>query len=89
MSIVLQSKRNQEFVKTLAGSWTALGEQAHQFPTAFYALMFCFHHHLHNMQIVARFNDPAMNFTIPIADVDGRPPNVRTNPRWLKPFVET
>ena len=69
MNIVLQSKGSSAFIEDLAGAWTKDREQAHVFATGLEALAFCFKRRLNNMQMVATFLDPRMNFSVPVADV--------------------
>jgi len=68
MNIVLQSKKSSAFIEDLAGAWTKEREDAHVFGNGLEALAFCFKRRLNNMQIVATFLDPRMNFSIPVAD---------------------
>ena len=69
MKIVLQNKSNLSYVETLAGAWTKDGERAFEFPNSMDALLYCFDRQIIDMQMVARFADPAINFSMSITDV--------------------
>ena len=69
MNIVLQSKGSSDFIEDLGGAWTKKREHAHVFANGLEAFVFCFKRRLSNMQMVATFVDPRMNFSIPVADV--------------------
>ncbi len=69
MNIVLQSKRSSAFIEDLAGAWTKEREQAHVFASGLEAFVFCFQRRLKNMQMLAIFRDPRMNFSVPVAEV--------------------
>jgi hypothetical protein len=68
MKIVLQNKSNLSFVETLAGAWTKDGERAFEFPNSLDALLYCFDRQIVDMQMVARFVDPTMNFSCSVSD---------------------
>jgi len=68
MKIVLQNRSNLSFVQTLAGAWTKDGERAFEFPNSLDALLYCFDRQIVDMQMVARFVDPAMNFSCSVSD---------------------
>jgi hypothetical protein len=72
MNIVLQSKENSAFVENLGGTWTKDREHAHVFASGLDALVFCFKLRLNNMQMVATFLDPRMDFSVPVADAHAR-----------------
>ena len=69
MNIVLQSKGSSAFIEDLAGAWREEREHAHIFATGIEALLFCFKRRLNNMQMVAIFIDPRMNFSVSVSDV--------------------
>ena len=69
MNILLQSKGSSAFIEDLAGAWTKERQHAHEFASGLEALVFCFKRRLNNMQMVATFLDPRMNFSVPVADV--------------------
>jgi len=68
MKIVLQNKSNLSFVKNSRGAWTKDGEGALEFPSSLEALLYCFDRQIVDMQMVARFVDPAMNFSCSVND---------------------
>lgn len=68
MKIVLQSKGSSAFIEDLGGAWTKEREHAHVFANGLDALAFCFKRRLSNMQMVATFLDPNMNFSVPVVD---------------------
>lgn len=69
MSIVLQNKESQQFVGRSPGSWTLHGANAQVFLNGLDAMVYCFSRRLSNMQILARFQNTAMDFTVPVSDV--------------------
>jgi hypothetical protein len=69
MNIVLQSKSDLSYVASLPEIWTKDGERAQVFANGLEALFYCFDRQMKNMQMVARFTDPIMNFSVPVADV--------------------
>jgi len=69
MNIVLQSKGSSAFIEGLGGAWTKEREDAHVFANGLEAMVFCFQRRLKNMQMVATFLDPRMNFSVPVAEV--------------------
>jgi hypothetical protein len=68
MNILLQDKRTLHYVEGNAG-WTTHAMQARVFDTGLEAIFFCFNHQIINMQILARFSDERMNFTVPVTDL--------------------
>jgi hypothetical protein len=68
MKIVLQNKANMSYVKNLGGAWTKDGELAFEFPSSLNALLYCFERQMVDMQMVARFIDPTMNFSCSVND---------------------
>jgi len=68
MKIVLQNRSNLSYVKSLGGAWTKDGELAFEFPSSLNALLYCFDRQMVDMQMVARFVDPAMNFSCSVSD---------------------
>jgi hypothetical protein len=68
MKIVLQNRSNLSYVETLAGAWTKDGERALEFPNSLDALLYCFDRRMVDMQMVARFVDPAMNFSCSVSN---------------------
>lgn len=69
MSIILQNKESQEFVGLSPGTWTFHGEKAQVFLNGLDAMVYCFKRRLSNMQILVRFKNAAMNFTVQVTDV--------------------
>lgn len=67
MSVVLQSLETLKYVEPLAG-WTECPERAREFGGGTAALIYCYQHHLKNMRILGRFDDPQKNFTITLAE---------------------
>jgi hypothetical protein len=70
MNILLQNKKTLTFV-TGPSTSTMQREKAHRFETGVEALFFCFNRHLKNMQILAEFVNPRLNFTMPVTDLRG------------------
>lgn len=68
MKIVLQNKSNLSYVKNSGGAWTKDGEGALEFSSSLEALFYCFDRQIVDMQMVARFADPTMNFSCSISD---------------------
>ena len=68
MNILLQNKGTLHYVQANAG-WTSHVDEAHVFGTGLEAILFCHHHHMANMQILGRFFDERMNFTVPVTDI--------------------
>jgi len=68
MKIVLQNRSNLSYVKNSGGAWTKDGEGALEFPSSLDALLYCFDRHMEDMQMVARFVNPAMNFSCSVSD---------------------
>jgi hypothetical protein len=68
MKIVLQNKSNLSYVENLGGAWTKDGELAFEFPSGLDALLYCFDRQMVDMQMVARFVDPAINFSCSVSD---------------------
>jgi len=68
MKIVLQNRSNLSYVKSLGGAWTKDGELAFEFSSSLDALLYCFDRQMVDMQMVARFVDPAMNFSCSVSD---------------------
>jgi hypothetical protein len=68
MKIVLQNRSNLSYVKNSGGAWTKDGEGALEFPNSLDALLYCFDRQMVDMQMVARFVDPAMNFSCSVSD---------------------
>lgn len=68
MNIVLQNKRSSAFIEDLGGAWTKEREEAHVFANGLEALLFCFQRELNNMQMVASFRDPRMDFSVSVTD---------------------
>lgn len=68
MKIVLQNKSNFSYIKNLTGAWTKDGELAFEFSSSLDALLYCFDQQMVDMQMVARFLDPAMNFSCSVSD---------------------
>jgi hypothetical protein len=69
MNIVLQSKSDSSYVANLPETWTRDGERAQVFANGLEALFYCFNRQMKNMQMVARFADSKMNFSVSVANV--------------------
>ena len=52
------------------GAWTKYGELAFEFPSSLDALLYCFDRQMVDMQMVARFVDPAINFSCSVSDAN-------------------
>jgi hypothetical protein len=70
MNIVLQNKRTLNYVQGASG-WTAAPDKARMFGTGLEAIFFCLNHHMANMQLLGRFLDPRLNFSVPVTDLRG------------------
>jgi hypothetical protein len=70
MDILLQSKGTLHYVESHT-RWTTHVEKAHIFATGLEAIFFCLNHQMVNMQILGRFTDERMNFTVPVTDTNG------------------
>jgi hypothetical protein len=68
MKIVLQNKFDLSYVENLRGAWTKDGELAFEFSSSLDALLYCFDRQMVDMQMVARFVDPAINFSCSVSD---------------------
>ena len=68
MSVMLQSMLTHKYF-VVPNRWTEAPEQATDFLGGMEALMFCYEHHLGEMRILGRFDDPGKNFTIPLTDL--------------------
>ncbi len=68
MTIILQNTGSCAFVEDLNGAWTHDQKCAHEFAYGLDALLFCFDRRLDHMQMLARFPDARMNFSVPVAD---------------------
>jgi hypothetical protein len=67
----LQNTRTLQYVEGTAG-WTAQVEKARPFGTGLEAVFFCLNHRIADMQILGKFSDSRMDFTVPVADPRGR-----------------
>ena len=67
MSVYLQSLKTEKFVRG-PEMWTDQPEDARKFGGGTDALFFCYRHHLADMQILGRFADPHLDFTISLRD---------------------
>ncbi len=65
MSVLLQSMQTAKYVR-VTGGWTEQPEQAADFSGGTEALIYCYQHHLKDMQILGQFEDPRRNFKIPL-----------------------
>jgi hypothetical protein len=67
MTILLQ---NQKTLNYVAGpeSWTADIERACAFNTGLEAFCFCLANHIRDMQILGKFDDTRMNFTVAVTN---------------------
>ena len=63
MSILLQNASTSKYVESLT-QWTDKPDVALRFEVGSDALLFCYEHHLKNMRILGRFDDPGRDFTI-------------------------
>ena len=71
MELVLQNKESLTFVEDQHGRWTKDRQRARTFGSGLEALFFCLSHRLMNMQIVGRFLDSRMDFSLPVTDLRG------------------
>jgi hypothetical protein len=69
MKFVLQNRSNLSYVEKIGGAWTKDVEQALEFPSSLDALLYCFNREIIDMQMVTRFADPTMNFSMLVTDV--------------------
>ena len=67
MSILLQNAATAKFVEGPT-SWTDRPDVAMHFNGSSEALLYCYEHHLRNMRILGRFDDPRKNFAISIEE---------------------
>ena len=65
MSILLQNSATSKYVESPT-QWTDKPDVALQFEGGRDALLFCYEHHMKNMRILWRFDDPDQNFSISI-----------------------
>lgn len=65
MNILLQCRETLEFVAG-EGQWTADITKALDFGTGHKALAYCLGHKLRNMQVYYEFEEPVMNFALPV-----------------------
>jgi hypothetical protein len=70
MNILLQNKRTLNFLGCTT-RWTPDHYKARLFGTGLEAMFFCLNHHIANMQILGKFSDQRMDFTVPITDLRG------------------
>lgn len=68
MNILLQNRRTLNFLKASTG-WTPNCDEALIFSTGLEAMFYCLNHHIANMQILGKFADQRMDFTIPVTDL--------------------
>lgn len=68
MTILLQNKCTRSFIKSRGGAWTTDQGRACEFANGLEAVMFCINGHLSDMQILAAFSNPRLNFTVPVAN---------------------
>jgi hypothetical protein len=68
MTILLQNKKTLDYVQGPA-RWTTDVDQARVFDTGMEAMWFCLHHDIGDMQILGKFVDTRMDFTVPVTDV--------------------
>lgn len=68
MTILLQNKQTLNYVEGPA-KWTAHAERARVFGTGLEAICFCLNHHIGDMQILGKFVDTRMDFTVPVTDL--------------------
>ena len=67
MNIFLQNFETGDYVQ-FNGGWTEQHVRARMFGTGMEAMMYCLEHHMHHMQVVGEFDDPGLNFYMPITD---------------------
>ena len=70
MIILLQNRSTLNFLGAVTG-WTPNHGEARIFGTGLEAMLFCLNHHVADMQILGKFADQRMDFTIPITDLRG------------------
>jgi len=76
MSVLLQSIESAKYVQHPSG-WTDFPEGARKFGGAMEAMFYCYHHHLDNMRILGQFEDPSLDFTIPLRQIGVRESDAR------------
>lgn len=70
MNILLQNKRTLNFLGGTTG-WTPDHAKARIFGTGLEAMFYCLNHHVADMQILGKFADQRMDFTVPVTDLRG------------------
>ena len=70
MNILLQNRRTLNFLGASTG-WTPNHANARIFGTGLEAMFFCLNHDVANMQILGKFADRRMDFTVPVTDLRG------------------
>jgi len=70
MTILLQNKKTLSYVEGPA-TWTPDAGKAHVFGSGIEAITYCFNHHIADMQILGKFVDARMDFTVPVTDLRG------------------
>lgn len=70
MRILLQNRTTLHYVESV-DEWTAYVDDARVFGTGLEAITFCLNHQITNTQILGKFTDPRMNFTVPVTDLRG------------------
>lgn len=70
MNILLQNRRTLNFLGATNG-WTPDHSEARIFRSGLEAMSYCFNHDIADMQILGKFADHRMDFTVPVTDVRG------------------
>lgn len=68
MKVLLQNKTTLYYVQGARG-WTTQVEKARVFGSGLEAFFFCLDHRMANMQILGKFADARMNFSVPVTDL--------------------
>jgi hypothetical protein len=68
MKVVLQAKAKRQYLDE-KDRWTANPEAAHVFSNGLAALRYCEDHHIKNSEILYQFEDPRLNFAVPLSDL--------------------
>lgn len=70
MNILLQDRGTLKFLGATSG-WTPNHAEARIFGTGLEAMFYCLNHHVADMQILGKFVDRRMDFTVPVTDLRG------------------
>ena len=70
MKILLQNRKTLNFLEATTG-WTPNHAEARNFSSGLEAMFYCLNHHIADMQILGKFADQRMDFTVPVTDLRG------------------